>query len=259
MINIKTRKLFLLIFLVVFGIMSMYAYDKNDYSSQKLQDVFSRLDAGLLAAIPNGNPEEFLADLKKTIDADTDDLLLLVDKKHLISADFKYSDIIQLEKNSRYALNKNGLSLRKPAVKALYEMAGYALADGVSLLVSSTYRTYEYQKMLYERNVAELGKEAADRESATPGSSQHQLGTAIDFGSITDEFADTKEGKWLSANAWKYGYSLSFPDGYESVTGFRWECWHYRYIGKEAAAFQKKWFSDIQQYMIEFIDVWRKS
>jgi len=74
---------------------------------------------------------------------------------------------------------------------------------------------------------------------------------------ITDEFAQTKQGRWLAANAGTYGWSLSFPDGYEDVTGYRWECWHYRYIGVEAVEFQRKWFSDVQQFMLEFIHAWR--
>lgn len=238
---------------------SFFAAADNEYSIQRLQKAFSLLNERTLEGIANGDPAEFLNDLKTVIDSDTDDLLLLIDKKHLVSADFRYNDIIPLEKNSLYRLNKTGLSLRKPAEVALSEMSREALADGVSILVSSTYRSYEYQKALYERNVKELGKEAADRESAMPGSSQHQLGTAIDFGSITDDFAETKAGIWLKNNAWKYGFTLSFPDGYEQVTGFRWECWHYRYIGKNAASFQRKWFSDVQQFMIEFIDAWKKT
>lgn len=246
-----------IVFCMLFNTLNLVAQEDIRESFQKLQLVFSELPDDALAAIPNGEPVEFLADLQKVLDADTDNLLIFVDKKHLISSTYKADDIIPLEKNSLYRLNKTGLSLRKPAEAALAEMSRQALSDGVSLLVSSTYRSYEYQKNLYERNVAELGKEVADRESAAPGSSQHQLGTAIDFGSITDDFATTKAGKWLTTNAWKYGYSLSFPDGYENVTGFRWECWHYRYIGKEAAAFQRKWFSDVQQYMIMFVDAWK--
>jgi len=132
-----------------------------------------------------------------------------------------------------------------------------AQKDGVYLVASSSYRAYEYQVEVYERNVRLSGKETADRESAQPGKSQHQLGTVIDFGSITDEYAETKAGKWLAANAGKYGWSLSFPDGYEDVTGYRGECWHYRYIGIEAVRFQQKWFSDIQQFMLEFIHAWQ--
>ena len=69
---------------------------------------------------------------------------------------------------------------------------------------------------------------------------------------------DTEHGVSVDSaqNAAKYGWSLSFPQGYEDVTGYMWECWHFRYIGEEACRFQKKWFSDIQQFMIEFLDAW---
>ena len=146
----------------------------------------------------------------------------------------------------------------KAKIKSDLEKNRKCKKDGITLVVSSTFRSYDYQKMIYERNVKQMGKEAADRESAVPGTSQHQLGTAVDFGSITDDFAETKAGKWLEANAMKYGWSLSFPQGYEPVTGYRWECWHYRYIGIPACAFQEKWFKNVQQYMMEFIYAWKQ-
>lgn len=102
------------------------------------------------------------------------------------------------------------------------------------------------------------GKKNTQSFSAPPGASQHQLGTVIDFGTITDAYADTAEGKWMLNNAWKYGWSLSYPKGMEHITGYNWECWHYRYLGVEACKFQKEWFGDIQQYMLEFIDLWKK-
>lgn len=235
------------------------AEGSSSYSSEqeKLRTVFSRLSQRTRDGIINGNPTEFLADLQAVLDWDTDDLLTLTDKQHYLSPDFVPADIVPLEPNDLYRLNRSDLSLRVPVEVALREMAAAAQKDGITLLVSSTYRSYDYQSMLYDRNVRQLGKAVADRESAPPGASQHQLGSAVDFGSITDDFAETKAGRWLSENAHLYGWSLSFPDGYEDVTGYRWECWHYRYIGVPAAQFQKKWFSDIQQFMLEFIHEWR--
>lgn len=202
------------------------------------------------------NKEDFLRDLDIVMKANTDDLLILADKKNYLSKDYIPSDLVNLKPNNAYLLNRNDLSLRIPVEKALTEMALAAQKDDVKIVVSSTYRSYDYQDALYQRNVKQLGKEVADRESARPGTSQHQLGTAIDFGSITDEFAQTKAGIWLNDNAGVYGFSLSFLQGYESVTGYRWESWHFRYIGKEAVSFQKKWFNNVQQYMIEFIHCW---
>lgn len=203
------------------------------------------------------NKEAFLQDLNFILQNDTDDLFVIADKKHFLAQDFKPADIESLEKNDFYVFYRNDLSLRTPAEKALRIMAEGAKNDGITLLVSSTFRSYDYQKIVYERNVRESGEEIANRESAKPGTSQHQLGTAVDFGSITDEYAETKAGKWLYENAWKYGWSLSFPQGYEEVTGYRWECWHFRYVGKAGCAFQRKWFNNIQQYMIEFINTWK--
>ena len=224
---------------------------------EKLVRVFASLSQRTRDGIVNGDSQEFLADLQQVLAEDTDDLLTLVDKQHHLAADFVPADIVALKPNDFYLLNRNDLSLRLPVEQALRKMALAAKNDGINLVVSSTYRSYDYQKNLYERNVRQLGKAVADRESAPPGASQHQLGVAVDFGSITDEFAQTKQGRWLAENAGNYGWSLSFPDGYEDVTGYRWECWHYRYIGKRAVEFQRKWFSDVQQFMLEFIHAWK--
>ena len=224
---------------------------------EKLQRVFDSLSQRTRDGIVNGDAQEFLADLQRVLASDTDDLLTLVDKQHYLAADFVPADIAALKPNDFYLLNRNDLSLRFPVEKALRKMALAAKEDGINLVVSSTYRSYDYQKNLYERNVRQLGKAVADRESAPPGASQHQLGVAVDFGSITDEFAQTKQGRWLAENAGDYGWSLSFPDGYEDVTGYRWECWHFRYVGIAAVEFQRKWFSDVQQFMLEFIHAWK--
>lgn len=231
--------------------------EKVSAEIEKLYRVFASLSQRTRDGIVNGDSQEFLADLQQVLAEDADNLLTLVDKQHYLAADFVPADIVALKANDFYLLNRNDLSLRVPVEKSLREMGSAAKADGINLVVSSTYRSYDYQKNLYERNVRQLGKEVADRESAPPGASQHQLGVAVDFGSITDDFAQTKQGRWLASNAGKYGWSLSFPDGYEDVTGYRWECWHYRYIGVTAVEFQKKWFSDVQQFMLEFIHAWK--
>jgi len=145
------------------------------------------------------------------------------------------------------------LELRRSIMPEVVEMAKAAQGDGVRLLFSSTYRSYAYQRVVYDREVQMYGKEMADRESAVPGRSQHQLGTAIDFGSITDAFAGTSEARWLSAHAWEYGFSLSYPQGYEALTGYRWESWHYRYITKPGARMQREYFDDVQQYLLLFL------
>ena len=135
-------------------------------------------------------------------------------------------------------------------------MAAAAWAEGLSLTVASSYRSYDYQVEVYARNVASDGQEEADRVSARPGYSQHQTGLVVDFGPIDNSFANTPGGRWVLANAARFGWSLSFPDGYEAVTGYVWESWHYRYVGLELAAFIDTYFDGIQQYALRFIYEW---
>jgi D-alanyl-D-alanine carboxypeptidase len=196
-------------------------------------------------------PEAFLHLLAAVL-SEPPELLVLVDKKHPLPADSVPVDLVSL---NDYPLNvsRPDLRLRKAIMPGVLAMDAAARADGAPLLYSSAWRSYQYQATVYENEVKSYGREQADRESARPGMSQHQLGTAIDFGSITNAFAATRQGKWLQAHAWEYGFSLSYPDGYEPVTGYRHEGWHYRYVTKAGAILQRDFFGGIQQYMLEFL------
>ena len=234
---------------------------------EKFSRVFQKMSARAKEAIcvTEENKTEFIKDLyaileeEKTFRADDKSLFFLIDKKHTASSSYAPKDLVSLKKNSLFDLNKAGMKIRPEAYSALNEMAQAALNEGIRLLVSSAYRSYSYQENLFNYWVSVDGLEEAERESARPGTSQHQLGTAVDFGSISDDFDKTQMGQWIYKNAADYGWSLSFPKGYEDVTGYRWECWHFRYIGKNACRFQQKWFGGIQQFMLEFIDCWKNT
>jgi D-alanyl-D-alanine carboxypeptidase len=213
------------------------------------QDIAARIMAA--AAEP-----EFKAALDKALGGDPY-LHYLVDKQHPLPDGYEPNDLVPLT-NGVYQVSRNDLSLRQEAEKALAAMAAAAKKDGVTLIASSSFRSYEYQVIVYDRNVREMGQAAADRESARPGVSQHQTGLVVDFGSITDDFADTKAGRWISANASTYGWSLSFPHGYENITGYRWESWHYRYVGVDLARFIDTYFNGIQQYALQFLYEWER-
>ncbi len=211
-------------------------------------------------------PEELAESIRKAASEDPEFLSLiarietgdsflyrLVDKDHALPDGYEPEDLVDLTASS-YGLGRSGLSLRTSAEASLAEMAKAARTDGVNLVVSSSYRSFDYQTKVYARVVAELGQEAADRESARPGRSQHQLGLVVDFGSIDDSFAETEASRWLLANAGKFGWSLSFPQGYEGVTGYRWESWHYRYVGRDLVSFIDTYFGGIQQYALLFLN-----
>jgi D-alanyl-D-alanine carboxypeptidase len=206
------------------------------------------MSADILEASQNGS---FLAEYEAASAGDPY-LYALIDKTHPLPPGYEPDDLVPLQ-DGAYRIGRGGLSLRRAAEAALTEMALAARADGVTLLASSSYRSEAYQKEVYERNVRQSGQETADRESARPGRSQHQSGLVVDFGSITDDFAGTAAGKWMRENAFRFGWSLSFPDGYEHITGYRWESWHYRYVGKPLAAFIERYFGGIQQYALQFM------
>jgi LAS superfamily LD-carboxypeptidase LdcB len=134
-----------------------------------------------------------------------------------------------------------GLSLRAEAARAVEALARDAAAAGISLRSVSSYRSYARQATIYDGYVAREGQAGADTHSARPGHSEHQTGLAVDFDdgagcSLATCFRDTAGGRWLAENASRYGFILRYPDGYQHIVGYRFEPWHYRYVGVETAA-----------------------
>jgi len=217
----------------------------------QLQTMTQALPEGMRAGIM-ASPRDFLDLVAATLD-EPSDFFVLVDKTHKLPSDYAPDDLVNL-KAYPLRVSWGDLLVRKAIVPELLAMTRAAKADGITLVYSSGYRSYEYQRYVFAKEVKTYGQEMAERESARPGASQHQLGTAIDFGSVTDAFAQTRAGKWLVAHAWEFGFSLSYPEGDERITGYRYESWHYRFITKPGALLQRKFFGDIQQYLLEFLD-----
>jgi D-alanyl-D-alanine carboxypeptidase len=205
-----------------------------------------------MAAAADG--PNFILDLLACLEGDPY-LRRLVDKSHALPEGYAPADLVELT-GGDYRISRQGLMLRQAAASSLAVMAAAAQAEGATLTVASSYRSYDYQVEVYARNVASDGREEADRVSARPGYSQHQTGLVVDFGPIDNSFAATPGGRWMRDNAARFGWSLSFPDGYEAVTGYVWESWHYRYVGPELAAFINTYFDGIQQYALQFIHEW---
>ena len=124
------------------------------------------------------------------------------------------------------------------AADKMYEAA--KSEKGYNMWGQSQFRSYETQKKLYNNYVARDGKAAADTYSARPGYSEHQTGLAFDVCAknkpcITSDFNSTPEAKWLSDNAWRFGFILRYVNGKTNETGYKYESWHFRYVGSELA------------------------
>lgn len=166
---------------------------------------------------------------------------VIVNKQHQLQPkDYAPSDLTVPNVPLRVPGNES-MQVRAEMARALETMFQGAKADGLSLMLSSGYRSYSYQVNLYNSYVQSQGQATADQESARPGYSEHQTGLAADIEG-TDKtceveqcWADTPEGKWLAANAYRYGLIIRYPKGLENITGYEYEPWHVRYVGIELA------------------------
>ena len=135
--------------------------------------------------------------------------------------------------NKDFGIPKNFASgLNDELLEAFNQMKSDAKEEGIILNIRSGFRSYETQETLYNNYIARDGLEKASRYSAKPGYSEHQTGLAIDI-TTEDWFNDTKQAEWLYNNAYKYGFILRYPKGKEHITGYKYESWHYRYVGIE--------------------------
>lgn len=170
-----------------------------------------------------------------TISTDTTkDTLILVNKVYYLEEDFEVPNIVNM--SVMYAFS--GRQIRQDVYYSFIDMAKAAKKEGLTLVANSTFRTYEAQEKTYTYYKVNKGSAYADDYAARPGHSEHQTGLAIDISTLNstaDNFEDTEEFKWLSENAYKYGFILRYPKDKEHLTGFAYESWHYRYVGKDVA------------------------
>ncbi len=174
----------------------------------------------------------------------TDTLLSL--KVNVVTADGNGHEVIEedgltyidgiLIANKSYSLPADyDPGVNQEALDAFNEMASDAADEGLSIYISSDYRSYYDQERIYNNYVERDGQEAADTYSSRPGHSDHQTGLAFDLNSIDDSFGLTPESDWVAVNAHKYGFIIRFPEGKDEITGYQYEPWHIRYLGVEKA------------------------
>lgn len=186
----------------------------------------------------------------------TSEYLLLVNKKNKLSPKYQPKDLVTLKQETNTAVTQYH-QLRKKAAKAFYLLAKAAKKKGHTIVATTGYRPYEYQKSLFQTYSNKDGAKAANTYSAKPGYSEHQTGLAADVTSpsvgftLDRGYGEKKEGKWLAQNAHKFGYIIRYPKGKEDVTGYEYEPWHIRYVGKTAAAKIYKKNGTLEEYLGE--------
>ena len=143
--------------------------------------------------------------------------------------------------------------------EAMQDFVRAAREEGLSVFLSSGYRSYETQVYLFNRKVSQYGEAVAQTIVARPGTSEHQTGLCCD---ITDRYYEMKDAslentalyRWMSRHCQEYGFIVRFPRGKEDVTGIIYEPWHFRYVGREAA----EYIMEHDLTLEEFLELYRE-
>lgn len=193
--------------------------------------------------------EEYIRAIVELVNADMDTIdyedyidtdmskgdMILVNKHNFLGSDYIPDNLVDIDTN--YGRGQ----LKEEILEDLYQMMDDCInsKDDMSLYVTSPYRSYETQDSLYNNYVYNYGQASADTFSARPGFSEHQTGLAIDIvayaGQELSDFEYYEECAWLKSHASEYGFILRYPENKSDVTGYQYEPWHYRYVGKEVA------------------------
>ncbi len=168
---------------------------------------------------------------------DADGMLFLVNRQYMVSDAFEPADLVEAQVPGQVR------EMRTEAAAALEEMYAACLEEtGAQLISVSGYRSYTKQDRLYKAKLQRVNNkvELAQEYVAPPGASEHHLGLAMDIGqqskpTLNEKFAETEGGIWARENCWRFGFILRYNEEWEDVTGYKYEPWHFRYVGKELA------------------------
>lgn len=173
--------------------------------------------------------------------AQPESVAVLVDKQYKLPDNYEPNDLVYPDVRFTFSEKIDKRKMRKEAAGALEELFAGAEKDGIYLAGVSAYRSQATQKTLFNNYVKKDGMEKALTYSAFPGTSEHQTGLAIDVSgsdgkcAATDCFGGTPEAEWLADHAPEYGFIIRYPEGKDAITGYKYEPWHLRYVGKELA------------------------
>ena len=209
----------------IFKNIEKYIAYYKDNSNVDLSEIVSKINTH--------TNNDFYTNITKT---DTSkDNLILVNKYYQLEKSFVPNNIVDMSSQYAYANNK----IDEEVYEHYVDMCNAAKNEkGFTLITTSSYRDYSTQEGLYESYKSRNGTEWADSYSARPGHSEHQTGLALDivsYNNSMEDFEDTLEYEWLKDNSYKYGFILRYPEDKESITGYDFEPWHYRYVGLDVA------------------------
>lgn len=185
------------------------------------------------------------------------DELGLVNKSFALPEDYVPEDLIVPDVPFPFTEDLPKKYMRENAAHALEELFEGAEDAGLEMFAQSGYRSYDRQVNIFAANASERGEDYANTYSARPGESEHQTGLAMDVTSsevnldLVESFGETEEGKWLAENAPEYGFIIRFPKDKEDITGYQYEPWHIRYVGKKTAKYITEKDITLEEYYEE--------
>lgn len=177
----------------------------------------------------------------KSVVTNPEAMTVIVNKQRALPEGYEPKDLVEPKVPFSFDEPNEKRFMRKEAAEALEKLFARADSEGVELRAVSGYRSYARQKVIYDTKVRKSGEEEAARLVSIPGNSEHQTGLSIDVSSpsvgngLEENFGDSSEGKWLAEHAPEYGFVIRYPDGDEAKTGYAYEPWHIRYVGKDIA------------------------
>ena len=216
---------------------------KEEYLLYKEKTGLSLKDAIIHVNIGLNHP--FYTNTKETIDKG---ILTIVNKYNYIPKDYIPNNLVTID----------NITINKEAYEYFVKMKNAMNKENLDIRIISAYRSYDYQEELYEKYLKKEKQSIVDTYSARAGYSEHHTGLAIDIDNNKldyNKFYLTKEYLWMEENAYKYGFILRYPKDKEKITGYSYEPWHYRYVGKMVAEYIKKHNLTYEEYYYEYIEL----
>ena len=209
----------------IFSNLENYLIYKKVNNDEKIENV--------IAIINVGSNQKWYSEPKKVNVTEDNKYTILVNKFNFLDKDYTPDNLSDINLQYAYADNKTVQTVYQSFV-SMYKSA---IKEDLKLIINYSYRSYQKQEEIYNNYTLWYGEEYADNYAARPGFSEHQTGLSLDIDAYGNkgDFEITKEFIWLQENAYKYGFILRYPKDKEKITGYKYEPWHYRYVGLEIA------------------------